>query len=85
MMVDTRVYAFVTDGAVYHPACAPDGLTTSEPEVDAVFSYDDDGEGLTCDGCGRFIFEPDEPEADEEFVEPDRVADIEAESYTFNF
>lgn len=61
MMVDTRIYGYVTDGGAYHPEHLPDGIDPSRDDtVSALFSYhDDDPYGLSCDGCWDYIFEPD--------------------------
>ena len=58
MMVDTRIYGYVTDGATYHPACT-DARPGDEQGVSALFYLDDeDPHGLTCDACSEYIFEP---------------------------
>jgi len=74
MMVDTTVYGFVGDGAVIHnnDRCAPDlfaAVDGSHRYVDAdgadygpLYYMDDDGNGLTCDACYEYIFEPSCPE-----------------------
>ena len=82
MMVDTRIYGYVTDGAAYHPDCVPEGVSVEDPETaTALFSYDDDwDDGLSCDGCSEFIFEPyvtESPEDDDEDIIP---VSVEAES-----
>jgi hypothetical protein len=58
MMVDTMVYGYVGEGAVYHPDCIRDERTGVV--MDRLYSHDDDGRGLMCDVCLNYIFEPDE-------------------------
>jgi hypothetical protein len=63
MMVDTTIYGYVFDGYVLHPDCV-----MSEEENSAVddgtasrlyYLDDNDPNGLTCDHCTEWIFEPD--------------------------
>lgn len=64
MMIDTRIYGYVVDGAVFHPGCLPEeyGNPADNPMIGALFSYhDDDPHGLACDALDGYIFEPTEP------------------------
>lgn len=57
MMVDTTVYGYVGDGAVFCPDCAPED---EREGMGRVYSTDDTNlEGLSCNGCDRYIFKPD--------------------------
>lgn len=57
MMVDTTVYGYVGDGAAYCPDCTPED---EREGMGRVYSTDDtEPEGMSCDGCGKYIFEPD--------------------------
>ena len=71
MMVDTMVYGYVGDGAVYHPHCIRDEereeyAAETGTVMGRLYSHEDDGEGLECDTCGLYIFEPDEDEEDDD-------------------
>lgn len=60
MMMDTTIYGYVGDGAVYHDEHIGD-LTQKGEELaglSPLYSHDDDGNGLSCDECGEWIFEP---------------------------
>lgn len=63
MMTDTTIYGYIFDGFVLHPDCV-----TDEADIKAVddgtagrlYSIDDnEPDGMTCDGCGAWVFEPD--------------------------
>ena len=58
MMVDTTVYGYVGDGYVQCPECH--GERADGDDMSRLYSTDDTDEGgLSCDACGRYIFEPD--------------------------
>lgn len=63
MMVDTTVYGYIFDGYALHSDCVDDAediKAVESNEATDLFSHMyDDPEGLTCDGCGSYIFEPD--------------------------
>jgi hypothetical protein len=62
MMVDTRIYGYYwSEGGVSCVPCfsrATDGMTHAESGYQGLFSHDDDGNGLSCDDCGEYVFEP---------------------------
>lgn len=67
MNVNITIYGYTHDAGAYHPSCLDGGVDPSnDPGVDAIFSWMDDGEGLSCDSCFDWIFEPDEVEDEEE-------------------
>ena len=56
MMVDTTVYGYISDGGVSCPRCVG---PKDDATANRIYSLDDaDPEGLSCDGCGKYIFEP---------------------------
>lgn len=63
MMTNTRIYGYyMGDGYAVCPSCFdPDGNDDHKLPGDEgaypLYSLDDDGEGMTCDDCGGFIFE----------------------------
>ena len=64
MMVDTTVYGYVGDGEVICPGCMDDTTVPDGEDgpvgMSPLYSLDDTSEdGLSCDACGRYIFEPD--------------------------
>jgi hypothetical protein len=62
MMTDTRIYGYyLGDGVVVCPAhYDPDehGRPGGDEGVSPLYSLDDDGNGLSCDVDGEYIFEP---------------------------
>lgn len=77
MFVNTTIYGYVKDGAAYHPGCEPEALDASkDPEVHAIFNWELSEwtpDGLSCDGCGDWIVQRDEPE---ESVDPDPEPEV---------
>lgn len=61
MMTSTFIYGYyLGDGVAIHTHhYDPDrDGRPGEPGVYPLYSIDDDGEGLSCDECGEYIFEP---------------------------
>jgi hypothetical protein len=58
MMVDTRIYGYVDDGSVVCTRCWQPADAIEELHAGPLFSHDDDGNGLSCDDCGEYVFEP---------------------------
>jgi len=62
-MVDTTIYGYIFDGYVLHPDCVTEDRDVTAKYDDTagrLYSHDDTGEeGLSCDACGDYIFEPD--------------------------
>jgi hypothetical protein len=57
MMVDTTIYGVVGDGGVYHVDCVD--LYEAHDDYGRLYYLDDqDPHGLSCDECGRYIFDP---------------------------
>lgn len=55
-MVDTTIYGFiVNDCETVHPDCLTEGDTIS---ARLYYLDDTDPFGMSCDGCGLYIFEP---------------------------
>ena len=58
MMVDTTVYGYVGEGYVQCPTCHDE--RPDDDNMGRLYSTDDNSsEGLSCDACGKYIFEPD--------------------------
>jgi hypothetical protein len=58
MMVDTRIYGYVDEGSVVCTSCWQPADAIEELHAGPLFSHDDDGNGLSCDSCGEYVFEP---------------------------
>lgn len=69
MMTDTRIYAYyLGDGLIVCPGCYDpdtDGLPGAEG-IYPIYSHEDDGEGMSCERCSEYIFEPYEEEVEDE-------------------
>lgn len=64
MMNDMTVYGWVTDGSIICAKCAdldywaPGLEHVLAEDARPLYSLSDDGEGMSCDDCDEYIFEP---------------------------
>ena len=57
-MTDTTIYGYLIDGLALHPDCADLLAPHEDPARELYYMDDDDKDGLFCDECGNYIFEP---------------------------
>lgn len=71
MNANLTIYGYVVDAGAYHVGCTTARPGPDRDDVTAIFSYMADGEpeGLTCDACHDYIFEPTGTEDDQPATE----------------
>lgn len=68
MMTNTRIYGYLGDGYAVCTGCyneTEDGRPGGDEGLRPLYSIDDDGYGLSCDGCLEYIFEPELEEVEQ--------------------